>query len=486
VKFTPSDECSIEFVPIENEAMGSRIWYWVSRYFQFFFLSLQNTYTLIRHGDLNRPLAKSRCPMRWIWEFPSLVYTAKMTSNSQMMKAILKHPRKDPEGGFFNDIITADMFVPLLKDLFGIDETSANDFLLSAHKDLVNQYRQPILQFIGLQNIKKHGGELEKIAIETVASWKQLGAEGNKINGSELSFIYTTNVISRLLLGHPGPGEEYQKIASSIQFLFYSMMKKVFYRKSLNKEEKKEYDESIAIIRKAVETSLTTEDRPQLGSLIDVLRNEKQMTDLQIKSTLFLMYLGGSETTGTLLTYLLWQLGRHPEYQEEIYREIQSKEGSLFEIANSLSTVEKLFAESIRLFTPVYVIGRFPTKDMMCVVKDKEGKTIFQERISRKGGIGNCPGLAGRDPNEFENPDTFNPHRFKTPIKSFSWHPFGDGKHSCPGQWLSKAEVAVFVTELVRQFQIESFPEKEPERKGRLSLRIEEDVWLSLRSRVSD
>ncbi len=132
----PLDECSIEFVPIQNEKIRSRIWYRISRFFRFFILSLQNTYILIRHGDLNRPLTRSRCPMRWIWEFPSLVYTAKMTSSSQMIKAILKHPRKDPQGGFFNDVITSDMFLPLLKDLFGVDEANANDFLFQLIKTL--------------------------------------------------------------------------------------------------------------------------------------------------------------------------------------------------------------------------------------------------------------------------------------------------------------------------------------------------------------
>lgn len=477
----PLDECSIEFVPILNEPQWKRRFFQISSFLKSFFKSISNTYLLIRHGDLHKPMAKSRCPMSWIWEFPSLVYTAKMTSTSQVMKAILKHPRKDPEGGVFDDTITSELFLPLLRDLFGQDKVNCDDFLLAAHKDAVNQYRQPILQFIGLQNIKKHGVELEKIVDATVESWRRM--DGEKINVSDLAFIFTTNVISRLLLGHPGPDEIYQQIAQSIHCFFKCLLKRVFFRKSLSDEEQKEYEHSLAIMREAVDTSLTTQEKPHLGSLVDVLRKEKQMTELQIKCTLFLMYLGGSETTGSLLAYLLWQLGRHPEYQEEIYQEMQGKEGTLFEIANSLSTVEKFFAEGIRLFTPVYVIGRFPVHDSMCIVKDKAGKIVFQERISKKGGIGNCPSLAGRDPKEFENPDLFDPHRFKTPIKSLSWLPFGDGKHSCPGQWLSKAEVALLITKLVQQFKIESFPEKEPKQKGRLSLRLEEDVWLTLKPR---
>ncbi len=206
---------------------------------------------------------------------------------------------------------------------------------------------------------------------------------------------------------------------------------------------------------------MTTEDRPELGSLIDALRNEKQMTELQIKSTLFLMYVGGSETTGTLLNYLLWQLGRHPEYQEEIYREMQSKEGSLFEIANSLSTVEKLFAESIRLFTPVYVIGRFPTKDMMCIVKDKEGENgLSRENLEKRGNreLSGPSQAAIRMNLKIPIPSTLIDLKRRL-NRTLGIH-LAMASTLVLANGYPKPKVAVFVTRLVQQFQIESFPKK--------------------------
>lgn len=59
------------------------------------------------------------------------------------------------------------------------------------------------------------------------------------------------------------------------------------------------------------------------------------MSELQIKTTLLLMYLGGSETAASLLIYLLWQLGQHLHYQEKIFNELNEKEGTLFEKANT-------------------------------------------------------------------------------------------------------------------------------------------------------
>lgn len=96
---------------------------------------------------------------------------------------------------------------------------------------------------------------------------------------------------------------------------------------------KEKYEQSLEVAKQAIETSITALEKPHLGSLVDALREEKQMTDLQVRSTLLLMYFAGSETTASLLNYLLWQLGQHPEYQEEIIQELAEEKGSLFDKA---------------------------------------------------------------------------------------------------------------------------------------------------------
>ncbi|MGE5196281.1 MAG: cytochrome P450, partial [Anaerolineae bacterium] len=140
--------------------------------------------------------------------------------------------------------------------------------------------------------------------------------------------------------------------------------------------------------------------------------------------------------------------------------------------------------ESIRLFTPAYVIGRQPASDLLCVVKNKQGEEVFREKIAQKEGILSMPTFAGRDPTQYEKPDEFNPHRFKDLPKTLPWLPFADGKHSCPGQWLAKAEVLALITALVQKYEIKSFPEKEIRQKGYMTLKPAEDVWLTLTERL--
>lgn len=443
-----------------------------------------NTYLLLRHAELREPAAKNICPMRLINPFATLFFTIKITAKPAIMRAMLRHPRKDPENGIFDDRENAQVFLPLLQDLYPEEKVTADDFLLTCHKDHVNDYRQPILRFMGPHHIKKHEVELQKIVEESIDLWGKKSSEG-KINATELSFIFTTNVISRLLLGHPGPIAIYKEIAYAIDYLNKYVMKRTW-RQSISKEEKGTYEHSLEVIRQAIKTSLTTKEKPTLGSLVDALREDKQMTELQIKTTLLLMYLGGSETAASLFNYLLWQLGQHPEYQEEIFQEMQRAKGTLFEKAMNSPAIDRLFNESIRLFTPAYVLGRQPAADLICKVKNEQGEVLFSEKIAKKEGMLCGVTFAARDADLYENPHKFNPKRFQSPLKSLPWLPFGDGKHSCPGQWVAKAEIAVFVARLVEKYMIQSFPSKEIGQKGYMTLKPTEDVWLNLIPRNKD
>jgi cytochrome P450 len=255
--------------------------------------------------------------------------------------------------------------------MYPSEAVNADDFLLTCHRDYVHLYRQPMIRFIGPQNIRKHGVELQNVVEETVLFWGEK-SHGGKINATELFLAFTTTVISRLLLGHPGPFETYREIAFAIDYLNKYVMKKTW-RQPISNEEKKRYEQSLAIVRQAIETSSTTLEKPLLGHFLDALREEK-LTELQIRTTLLVMYLGGSETAASLLNYFLWQLGQHLEYQEEILQEMKGKEGSLFDVVTSLKSLDRLFAESIRLFTPAYVIGRQLASNLGWVCKDDYAK----------------------------------------------------------------------------------------------------------------
>lgn len=465
-----TEGCTVSFKRAD-EAPQEGLWGFCYRMASFPFTipdRIYNTYLLIKHAELREPAMQNAYPVGWLNSFASLFFTMKLASTTPVMKEILHHPRKDPEG-LFHDTENAKAYFPLLRDMYPSEQVEENDFLLTCGKDFIHNYRRPILQAIGPHNIKKHEDALKEIAAEIVGTLEKT-SDGDSVNATELSLAYTSSVISKLLLGHPGPLETYKEIAHAIGYLNTYAMKNAW-QHPISAEEKKTYQEALEVVKSAIDTSLTSAETPLFGSLVKILREEKGMSDLQIKSTLFLMYLGGSETTSSLLTYLLWQLGRHPEYQAQI-------------LQGDPLTVEKVFTESIRLFPSAYIIGRQAATDLICTVQDKEGREIFQDRIGKGENLLCAPTFAGRDPSLYKNPNMFDPSRFKAIPKTLPWMPFSDGKHSCPGQWLAKAEILALVTSLVQKYEISSLRKEEPKQLGHFTLKIAEDLWVSLIKRA--
>lgn len=451
---------------------------WLSR-IVFFPFSLPeriyNTYLLFKYGELRQPAKENMCPLRVINPLRTLFFTFNMTAVPEFMKAILRHPRKDPDTGLFNDQENKQVFLLLARELFPNEKIEENDSLFTCSKEELLLHRTPVLQFLTPSNIKRQSGELVGVAGDVM----KLYCGDEKVNATEMSFTFTTTVISRLLLGHPGPIEKYKEISSSLDCLNRIAIKKAWHQ-NLSREENDSYNQALEVVREAIATSITNEQRPPLGSLVEAL--EGKMSPIQVKVALFNLFFAGSETAAALLSYVFWQLGQHPEYQEAIHREI-SGGGDLFQLAEASPTLNKVFAESIRLFTPGYLISRRAAADLICRAKDRQGKVVFEQKINQGEGLTSLPTFAARDPLKFPNPDQFDPSRFSQPPKALDWRPFGDGAHSCPGQTLAKSEVLVLIASIVRQFTFTSSPKNEIGQKGLLTLKPAEDVSLLITRR---
>lgn len=471
----PTDDYTVEFTKASHIGLLEKL---KSLMLAFFLLPrrIYNTYLLIRYREFKKPASKNICPMRYLSPFFYLNYSTHIAAKSLMIKAILRHPRKDPEQGIFDDQDSALVFLPIFRDLYPEETITSEDFLFTCSKENVLKYRQPILRFIGPQQIERQSQALQTVIDDTIQFCCAQCKEG-KVNATDVSFIFAVAVVSRLLVSNPGPFDIYRKIAIAVDSVNRSVMKKAL-RQPLSDDEKEEYKQSVQVLRSAIDTPFHLEENLSKGSFIEALREEKRLTELQIKLSLFAMYFVGSDTTSGLLNYMLWQLGQHPEIQEKIFQEIHSSQEDLFTYANQSKTIGQLFSESIRLYTPTYVIGRVAACPLLCTVKDKSGNIMFQQKIKKDEKLLSMPTFAARDAQIFENPDLFDLDRCHASLKSYSWFPFGDGPHSCPGQWLARAEISLFIASLVKQYRFSSSPNKEFQQLGYISLKPSESVSL--------
>jgi cytochrome P450 len=100
------------------------------------------------------------------------------------------------------------------------------------------------------------------------------------------------------------------------------------------------------------------------------------------------------------------------------------------------------------------------------------------------------PSIFGTEYPVFE----FAPERFTSKsgrylTRSDNWRPFGGGSTMCPGRYVAKRFVMLFVALLLKRFEIESVSKRAPRANeakpvlGLMSVKDEEDVLVRVRAR---
>ena len=176
-----------------------------------------------------------------------------------------------------------------------------------------------------------------------------------------------------------------------------------------------------------------------------------------IDHTLFLL-VAGHETTATLLTWLMFELGSHPEWRSRLRSEQAEVVGNQpLQLAHlkQVPCLTNVLKEGERLYPPIYGIPRG-------VVKDIEYAGYC---IPAGWYVDVSPMLTHRLPELFADPDRFDPDRFAPPREEDKQHPFaligfGSGPHGCLGLEFAQMELKLIVSTLLRDYDWTVTPEK--------------------------
>ena len=169
------------------------------------------------------------------------------------------------------------------------------------------------------------------------------------------------------------------------------------------------------------------------------------MSDTQLHDECVTVLLAGHETTANALSFAMWLLAKHPEVQQRISDEAREVLGGRAPVAEDYAKLKyttQVFAETLRLYPPVWVTAR------TC----NEAYEIAGYRIA-KGSILIAPQfVVHRDAQWFPDPLKFDPERFAEEKKSsrprYAFFPFAGGSRQCIGEGLAWME-GVFVLAVV-------------------------------------
>ncbi|XP_044738983.1 cytochrome P450 9e2-like [Chrysoperla carnea] len=183
----------------------------------------------------------------------------------------------------------------------------------------------------------------------------------------------------------------------------------------------------------------------------------KLLDDEDVAAQAFIFFLAGFETVSTAMCFTTYELALNPDIQQRCYEEIQeiveSNDGKLsYDVIQKIKFLDMVISESLRKWPPAIFTDRVCTKPYTFNVN---GKDVLLE----KGTNIQFPIYAiHRDPQNYSNPEKFDPERFsdenKQNIDPMTYLPFGVGPRNCIGSRFALMEVKVAMFHLIKNFEI--------------------------------
>ncbi|XP_045538879.1 cytochrome P450 6B5-like [Papilio machaon] len=190
------------------------------------------------------------------------------------------------------------------------------------------------------------------------------------------------------------------------------------------------------------------------------LDNEKrrivELTDNVIAAQAFVFYAAGYETSASTMTFLFYELAKHPEIQDKVIAEIDEvlkrHNGEMnYDCLNEMTYLQQVFDETLRKYPIVDPLQRNAQADYIIPgtnVTIKKGQTIL---VSTSG--------IHYDPKYYPNPEKFDPDRFSPENEkdrhSCAYLPFGTGPRNCIGMRFAKVQSRVCVAKFLSKFRVE-------------------------------
>jgi cytochrome P450 len=205
-----------------------------------------------------------------------------------------------------------------------------------------------------------------------------------------------------------------------------------------------------AIIYRIInERRASGEDRGDLLSMLLLAQDEEGsggMTDLQLRDEAMTLFLAGHETTANALAWTWYLLAQHPDIEAELHREVDALGGDPTPADYPrLKFTEMVFAESMRIFPPAWIIGRLALEDVRL-----GGWTIPRGAV-----VIVSQWVTHRDARWWPEPERFDPRRFaEASHPKFAYFPFGGGSRVCIGEGFAWMEGVLVLATIARKWRL--------------------------------
>ena len=191
-----------------------------------------------------------------------------------------------------------------------------------------------------------------------------------------------------------------------------------------------------------------------------------------------IFFLAGHETSASALSWALYLMATHPDYQEQVAREgaaLGPQAG--FEGLRRLRVTRDVFRETLRLYPPVPMM-----------VREAAQAEVFRGRDVAPGSqVVLSPWHLHRHTRLWDNPDGFDPERWHSEnakhCQRAVFIPFSAGPRVCTGAGFAMLEGVFLLARLCAAYEFKPVAEQVPQPVAHLTVRSKKGIWLKLRDR---
>jgi cytochrome P450 len=189
-----------------------------------------------------------------------------------------------------------------------------------------------------------------------------------------------------------------------------------------------------------------------LGMLLEAGDEEGGMSDRQVRDEALTILLAGHETTANALTFCLWQVAKHTDVQERMAQVVRGVCGYRLPQAEDyprLKFLEMVYAESMRLYPPSWVVARTATEGyrMASGAWIPKGAHLIASQL-----------IVHHDARWWPEPMRFDPERFTEAAKAtrpkFAYFPFGGGARYCIGEGFAWMEGVLMLATVLQSWRL--------------------------------
>jgi sterol 14-demethylase len=166
------------------------------------------------------------------------------------------------------------------------------------------------------------------------------------------------------------------------------------------------------------------------------------------------MMFAGHHTSSGTAAWTLIELLRHPDQMAGVVAELDELYSGGAEISlqalRAIPRLEGAVKEALRLHPPLILLLRMATREL----------EVQGYRVPAGALLGATPAISNRIPEDFPDPDAFDPARYAEPrqedlINRWTWIPFGAGRHRCVGANFAMIQLKAIFSALLREWTFE-------------------------------